>query len=79
MNYNKLIPLIFFSLTFCQFNNIEVSIDLNRISVPIEPIKEWQQMYAEAWRLQRDHFWVENMSGVDWEKGKLGISGGDRK
>ena len=32
MNYNKLIPLIFFSLAFCQFNNIEVSIDLNRIS-----------------------------------------------
>ena len=32
MNYNKLIPLIFFSLVFCQFNNIEVSIDLNRIS-----------------------------------------------
>ena len=32
MNYNKLIPLIFFSLTFCQFNNIEVSIDLNRIN-----------------------------------------------
>ena len=25
-------------------------------------------MYAEAWRLQKDHFWVENMSGVDWEK-----------
>ena len=25
-------------------------------------------MYAEAWRLQRDHFWVKNMSGINWRK-----------
>jgi tricorn protease len=25
-------------------------------------------MYREAWRLQRDHFWTETMSGVEWEK-----------
>ena len=24
-------------------------------------------MLREVWRLQRDHFWVPNMSGVDWE------------
>ena len=24
-------------------------------------------MYREAWRLQRDFFWTEDMSGVDWE------------
>ena len=23
-------------------------------------------MLREVWRLQRDHFWVEDMSGVDW-------------
>ena len=23
-------------------------------------------MFKEAWRLQRDHFWAEDMSGVDW-------------
>jgi tricorn protease len=25
-------------------------------------------MFNEAWRLRRDHFWVEDMSGVDWER-----------
>ncbi len=24
-------------------------------------------MFAEAWRLQREHFWDEDMSGVDWD------------
>ena len=43
-------------------------IDLSRAKVSIDPISEWQQMFREAWRLQRDYFWVEDMSGVDWEK-----------
>jgi tricorn protease len=41
-------------------------IDLNRIRISVEPVAEWKQMLREAWRLQRDHFWVEEMSGVDW-------------
>src|SRR2546423_12575467 len=23
-------------------------------------------MFREAWRLQTEHFWVEDMSGIDW-------------
>ena len=42
-------------------------IDLNRIKASVIPAAEWHQMYREAWRLQRDYFWTENMSGVDWE------------
>ena len=41
-------------------------IDLGRIRLTIEPAQEWAQMLREVWRLQRDHFWVEDMSGVDW-------------
>ncbi|MCC6144666.1 MAG: PDZ domain-containing protein [Candidatus Hydrogenedentes bacterium] len=41
-------------------------IDLKRIRVPVTPLSEWRQMFREAWRLQREHFWTENMSGVDW-------------
>ena len=25
-------------------------------------------MFREAWRLQRDHFWTPDMSGVDWQR-----------
>jgi tricorn protease len=41
-------------------------IDLARVSVSVVPGVEWQQMYREAWRLQRDHFWMPDMSGIDW-------------
>ena len=42
-------------------------INLNRVKASIVPTAEWHQMYREAWRLQRDFFWTEDMSGVDWE------------
>ncbi len=43
-------------------------LDLQRIKVSIDPEAEWRQMYREAWRLQRDRFWDQDMSGVDWEE-----------
>jgi len=43
-------------------------IDLGRIKVSIDPGAEWRQMFGEAWRLQRDHFWVADLSGVDWDE-----------
>lgn len=42
-------------------------IDLKRVRVEVDPPSEWRQMIQEAWRLQRDHFWVEDLSGVDWQ------------
>ena len=41
-------------------------IDLFRLKVSVAPPSEWEQMYREAWRLQRDHFWTEDMAEVDW-------------
>jgi tricorn protease len=41
-------------------------IDMARVRVEIEPGAEWRQMFTEAWRLQRDYFWSEDMTGVDW-------------
>jgi tricorn protease-like protein/C-terminal processing protease CtpA/Prc len=32
----------------------------------IDPREEWRQLFTEAWRLQRDYFYVANMHGVDW-------------
>jgi len=41
-------------------------LDLARVRVSVEPRLEWKQMLREVWRLQRDQFWVADMSGVDW-------------
>jgi tricorn protease len=43
-------------------------VDLARIPVSVTPRDEWRQMYTEAWRLQKEHFWRADMSGVRWEK-----------
>jgi tricorn protease len=42
-------------------------LDLSRVRVSVQPLAEWKQMFAEAWRLQREHFWAEDMSGVNWD------------
>jgi tricorn protease len=42
-------------------------IDQHRVKVSVQPASEWKQMFAEAWRLQREQFWAEDMSGVDWD------------
>ena len=41
-------------------------VDLDRLRVEVIPGAEWKQMFSEAWRLQRDHYWWETMGGVDW-------------
>lgn len=43
-------------------------IDLNRVKVSVDPVQEWHQMFREIWRLQREHFWNPEMSGVDWQR-----------
>jgi tricorn protease len=44
-----------------------VGIDLDRIAVQLDPVAEWRQGYHEAGRLMRDHYWREDMNGVDWQ------------
>ena len=43
-------------------------IDINRIKLNIDINSEWKQMFSEAWRLQKDYFWVSDMSGINWNK-----------
>jgi tricorn protease len=42
-------------------------IDLGRVSLQVDPPDEWAQMYREAWRLQKDQFWDEQMTQIDWQ------------
>ncbi len=41
-------------------------IDLDRAKISVQPAAEWRQMFREAWRLQREQFWTESLSNVDW-------------
>lgn len=32
----------------------------------VDPVAEWRQMFADAFRFERDYFYDANMHGVDW-------------
>jgi tricorn protease len=44
-----------------------VKVDLSRLRFDVSPRAEWAQMFDESARLMRDHFWREDMDGVDWD------------
>lgn len=36
------------------------------LRLQIDPVQEWRQIYWDAWRTNRDYFYVKNMHGLDW-------------
>ncbi len=42
-------------------------LNLDDVTMKIDPKKEWNQIYADGWRIFRDFFYVNNMHGVDWK------------
>ena len=50
--------------------NVEVKPDTGKIKteemqMKVDPIAEWKQIFREAWRFQRDYFYVDNVHGLD--------------
>lgn len=39
----------------------------NMVSI-IDPREEWKQLFLDAWRIQRDYFYVDNLHDVDWDQ-----------
>jgi tricorn protease len=40
---------------------------VDAIEVRIDPRAEWNQIFGEAWRINRDYFYDPGMHGVDWK------------
>ncbi|MEA4918533.1 S41 family peptidase [Proteiniphilum sp.] len=43
------------------------TINLDNLNMRIDPRAEWNQIYADAFRIFRDYFYVNNLHGVDWK------------
>lgn len=43
------------------------TIDLDAIQVKIDPVAEWNNIFEEAWRVNRDYFYDPGMHGADWK------------
>jgi tricorn protease len=41
-------------------------LNIDAIEVRIEPLAEWEQIFQEAWRINRDYFYDPNMHGAKW-------------
>ncbi len=42
-------------------------VPLAALAAPVEPAREWQQIFRESWRLMRDVFYDPNHHGLDWD------------
>jgi tricorn protease len=40
---------------------------VNGLEMIVDPEAEWNQLFTEAWRLERDYFYDPNMHGVNWD------------
>lgn len=45
----------------------EGKLNTDAVEVQIDPRTEWNQIFYEAWRINRDYFYDPSMHGVDWE------------
>src|SRR5699024_5118868 len=45
-------------------------IPLDQMQMRLNPKEEWNQIFADAWRIERDFFYDPGMHGVDWEEMK---------
>jgi len=43
-------------------------INLSSVTITINRLEEFMQIFNEAWRIERDWFYDPNMHGVNWEK-----------
>lgn len=41
-------------------------LNLDGLTMKIDPLKEWSQIFTDGWRIYRDWFYVKNMHDVDW-------------
>lgn len=39
----------------------------SNLEMVLDPQAEWRQIFADAWRFERDYFYDPNMHGVDWD------------
>ena len=44
------------------------ALNLSDLQKEVHPRAEWQQIFDEAWRLNRDFLYVDNFHGLDWDE-----------
>ncbi|HEY5912733.1 MAG TPA: PDZ domain-containing protein [Verrucomicrobiae bacterium] len=53
----------------------EKKLPISSLETVVDPVAEWQQLFTDAWRLERDYFYDPHMHGVDWEAMRVRYAG----
>jgi tricorn protease len=43
------------------------AVKLDGVRVMVDPREEWTQIFDEAWRMEQEYFYADNLHGLDWE------------
>jgi tricorn protease len=43
------------------------ALGLGGVRVRVDPREEWAQIFDEAWRMQKEYFYAENLHNIDWD------------
>lgn len=43
------------------------AVDLSQVRSLIDPKQEWQQIFNDTWRMQKEYFYDPDMHGIDWQ------------
>lgn len=46
---------------------LDAPLATSSMEMTVSPPDEWRQIFADAWRLERDYFYDPNLHGVDWD------------
>lgn len=46
--------------------NLNKKLEVSDLPAPVDPKAEWRQIFADAWRFQRDYFYDPQLHGVEW-------------
>jgi tricorn protease len=41
-------------------------LDLGGLKLELDPTAEWNQVFRDVWRMERDFFYLPDMGGIDW-------------
>jgi tricorn protease len=59
------------TMTVDEANGEKVNVEKNKLtlenwSFPVDPVDDWKEMFADAWRMMRDYFYDRDLHKVDW-------------
>lgn len=61
----------YFIVDIAENQKLDKKMPTAQLEMTINPREEWQQIFNDVWRFERDFFYDPNMHGVDWNAMKV--------